>query len=69
MKKKSVPLGKVYGLLEPGPVVLLTTSRKGRPNVMAVSWHTMWNSNRRWSAASSAFAISASPRSRRRENA
>jgi len=41
MKKKSLPLGKVYGLLEPGPVVLLTTSRKGRPNVMAMSWHTM----------------------------
>jgi flavin reductase (DIM6/NTAB) family NADH-FMN oxidoreductase RutF len=28
-------------LLEPGPVVLLTTARKGRPNVMTMSWHTM----------------------------
>jgi flavin reductase (DIM6/NTAB) family NADH-FMN oxidoreductase RutF len=34
-------LSKVYGLLEPGPVVLLTTARKGRANVMAMSWHTM----------------------------
>jgi flavin reductase (DIM6/NTAB) family NADH-FMN oxidoreductase RutF len=27
--------------LEPGPVVLVTTARKGRANVMAMSWHTM----------------------------
>jgi flavin reductase (DIM6/NTAB) family NADH-FMN oxidoreductase RutF len=27
--------------LEPGPVVLLTTARRGRANVMAMSWHTM----------------------------
>jgi flavin reductase (DIM6/NTAB) family NADH-FMN oxidoreductase RutF len=39
--KKSFALSKVYGLLEPGPVVLLTTARKGRANVMAMSWHTM----------------------------
>lgn len=41
MNKISYPLGKVYGLLEPGPVVLLTTQRNGRPNVMAMSWHMM----------------------------
>jgi flavin reductase (DIM6/NTAB) family NADH-FMN oxidoreductase RutF len=34
-------LSKVYGLLEPGPVLLLTTARQGRANVMAMSWHTM----------------------------
>jgi flavin reductase (DIM6/NTAB) family NADH-FMN oxidoreductase RutF len=28
-------------LLEPGPVVLLTTARKGRANVMTMSWHMM----------------------------
>ena len=38
---KSLPLAQVYRLLEPGPVVLLTTMRKGRPNVMTMSWHTM----------------------------
>ncbi len=27
---KELPLSKVYQLLEPGPVVLLTTARKGR---------------------------------------
>ena len=26
------PLAKLYGLLEPGPVVLLTTARGGRAN-------------------------------------
>ena len=38
---RSLSLSKVYQLLEPGPVVLLTTSRKGRANVMAMSWHMM----------------------------
>jgi flavin reductase (DIM6/NTAB) family NADH-FMN oxidoreductase RutF len=41
MKKKSFPLSKVYGLLEPGPVVLITTAFKGRQNIMAMSWYTM----------------------------
>jgi flavin reductase (DIM6/NTAB) family NADH-FMN oxidoreductase RutF len=36
-----LPLAKVYQLLEPGPVVLLTTAHKGRANVMAMSWHMM----------------------------
>ena len=39
--RRALPLSKVYGLLEPGPVVLLTTAHKGRPNVMTMSWHTM----------------------------
>jgi flavin reductase (DIM6/NTAB) family NADH-FMN oxidoreductase RutF len=38
---KDLPLSKVYQLLEPGPVVLLTTAHKGRANVMAMSWHVM----------------------------
>jgi flavin reductase (DIM6/NTAB) family NADH-FMN oxidoreductase RutF len=41
MSKKRFPLSKVYGLLEPGPVVMVTTARKGRPNIMTMSWHTM----------------------------
>jgi len=41
MTKKSYPLSKVYGLLEPGPVVLLTTAGAKRPNIMTMSWHTM----------------------------
>ena len=38
---KDLPLAKVYQLLEPGPVVLLTTSARGRANVMTMSWHMM----------------------------
>jgi flavin reductase (DIM6/NTAB) family NADH-FMN oxidoreductase RutF len=41
MARKSFPLSKVYGLLEPGPVVMVTTARDGRPNIMTMSWHTM----------------------------
>ncbi len=39
MRKKSFPLSGVYGLLETGPVVLLTTAQAGRNNVMTMSWH------------------------------
>jgi flavin reductase (DIM6/NTAB) family NADH-FMN oxidoreductase RutF len=39
--RRSFPLSEVYRLLEPGPVVLLTTAHKGRANVMAQSWHMM----------------------------
>jgi len=38
---RPLPLAKAYQLLEPGPVVLLTTARKGRANVMTMSWHMM----------------------------
>jgi flavin reductase (DIM6/NTAB) family NADH-FMN oxidoreductase RutF len=41
MAKKSFPLPRVYSLLEPGPVVMVTTARKGRANVMTMTWHTM----------------------------
>jgi flavin reductase (DIM6/NTAB) family NADH-FMN oxidoreductase RutF len=41
MKKKSFPQSEVYRLLEPGPVVLVTTVRAGRGNVMPMSWHLM----------------------------
>jgi flavin reductase (DIM6/NTAB) family NADH-FMN oxidoreductase RutF len=38
---EDLPLSKVYQLLEPGPVVLLTTAHRGRANVMTLSWHMM----------------------------
>lgn len=41
MSKKSFPLSRVYRLLEPGPVVLVTTAHKGKANIMTQSWHTM----------------------------
>ncbi len=41
MAMKNLPLSKVYRLIEPGPVVMLTTAARGRPNVMTMSWHMM----------------------------
>ncbi len=41
MAARQYALSKVYQLLEPGPVVLLTTASKGRANVMTMSWHMM----------------------------
>ena len=38
---KELPLSDVYQLIEPGPVVLLTTARQGRANIMTMSWHMM----------------------------
>ena len=36
---KEFPLSKAFQLIEPGPVVLLTTANKGKANVMTMSWH------------------------------
>src|SRR5665648_704414 len=41
MAMRQFPLSKVYQLIEPGPVVLLTTAHKGRANIMTMSWHMM----------------------------
>ena len=41
MKKTSLALSGVYRLLEPGPVVMVTSARGGRANVMTMSWHMM----------------------------
>jgi flavin reductase (DIM6/NTAB) family NADH-FMN oxidoreductase RutF len=41
MKRKSYPLSEVYRLLEPGPVVLVTTALHGKSNIMTMSWQTM----------------------------
>jgi len=41
MSKKSLPRSKAYTLLEPGPVVLISTAHKGRTNIMTLSWHCM----------------------------
>ncbi|MEO3472312.1 flavin reductase family protein [Roseomonas sp. CAU 1739] len=38
---RTLALDKAYQLIEPGPVVLLATSHRGTPNVMAMSWHMM----------------------------
>lgn len=34
-----LPMEKAFMLIEPGPVILVTTSHKGRNNMMTISWH------------------------------
>lgn len=41
MTKKPLSLSKVYRLLEPGPVVMVTTYQNQQSNIMTMSWHTM----------------------------
>jgi len=41
MAKKIFPLPDVYALLEPGPVLLVSTAHKGQTNIMTMSWHLM----------------------------
>lgn len=41
MAWRPLALSEAYRVLEPGPVVLITTAAKGRTNVMAMSWHMM----------------------------
>jgi flavin reductase (DIM6/NTAB) family NADH-FMN oxidoreductase RutF len=40
-RRRALPLSGVYRLLEPGPVVLVSTAGPRRPDLMAMSWHTM----------------------------
>lgn len=35
---KTMPLGRAFTLLEPGPVVLVTTHGRGKRNIMTLSW-------------------------------
>ena len=35
---KRLPLGKAFTLMEPGPVVLVTTRDGGKNNIMTISW-------------------------------
>ncbi len=41
LSKKSLPLSKVYQLIEPGPVVMVTTANKEKANIMTMAWHMM----------------------------
>jgi flavin reductase (DIM6/NTAB) family NADH-FMN oxidoreductase RutF len=36
---QELPLNKAFMLLEPGPVVLVTTNIGGKNNIMTISWH------------------------------
>jgi flavin reductase (DIM6/NTAB) family NADH-FMN oxidoreductase RutF len=40
-KKKNLPLAEVRRHLEPGPIVLITSSWKQHRNIMTMGWHTV----------------------------
>ncbi|WP_298827295.1 flavin reductase family protein [uncultured Piscinibacter sp.] len=41
MAKRRFPLSRVYSLLEPGPVLLMTTAHRSACDVMPMTWHAM----------------------------
>jgi flavin reductase (DIM6/NTAB) family NADH-FMN oxidoreductase RutF len=40
-RKKSYPLSEIRRYLEPGPIVLVSSSWKGASNIMTMGWHMM----------------------------
>lgn len=38
---KELPASQAYRVLEPGPIVMVSTSDNGKPNVMTMGFHTM----------------------------
>ena len=40
-KKKNLPLIEVRRYLEPGPLVLVSSSWEGKRNIMTMNWHTV----------------------------
>lgn len=40
-KKRDFPVSQIRQLLEPGPVVLVSSAWKGKTNIMTMGWHTV----------------------------
>jgi flavin reductase (DIM6/NTAB) family NADH-FMN oxidoreductase RutF len=40
-RKTPFPLGQIRRHLEPGPIVLISSARKGQTNIMTMGWHVM----------------------------
>lgn len=41
VRKKDLPVAEIRRYMEPGPIVLVTSSWKGRMDVMTMGWHTV----------------------------
>lgn len=39
-RKRDFPVAEVRRFLEPGPIVLVSSGRRGRTNIMTLGWHT-----------------------------
>jgi flavin reductase (DIM6/NTAB) family NADH-FMN oxidoreductase RutF len=40
-RKKDFPVGDIRRFLEPGPIVLISSARKGKSNIMTLGWQTV----------------------------
>jgi flavin reductase (DIM6/NTAB) family NADH-FMN oxidoreductase RutF len=40
-RKRSYPLDEIRRFLEPGPIVLVSSTWRARPNIMTMGWHMM----------------------------
>jgi len=64
---QALPLRKAFMLLEPGPVVLLTTALGDRRNVMTLSWHMVMDFTPRIAFVTGAWNHSCRALARERE--
>ena len=40
-KKRDFPVSEIRRFIEPGPVVLVSSTYKGKQNIMTMGWHTV----------------------------
>jgi flavin reductase (DIM6/NTAB) family NADH-FMN oxidoreductase RutF len=55
---KKLPLQEAFTLLEPGPVILLTTADNGKNNIMTISWHMVIDFSPRFAVATGSWNYS-----------
>jgi Conserved protein/domain typically associated with flavoprotein oxygenases, DIM6/NTAB family len=55
---KTLPIGKAFTLIEPGPVVLITTNDGTRANVMTISWTMVMDFTPRFAITTGAWNYS-----------
>ncbi len=55
---QELPLNKAFMLLEPGPVVLVTTTDRGKNNIMTISWHMVMDFTPRFAVLTGAWNYS-----------
>lgn len=55
---KEFELNKAFTLIEPGPVVMVTTSYEGRHNIMTISWHMVMDFTPRFALLTGAWNYS-----------
>jgi flavin reductase (DIM6/NTAB) family NADH-FMN oxidoreductase RutF len=64
---QELPINKAFMLLEPGPVVLVTTAGKGKNNIMTISWHMVMDFTPKFALMTGAWNYSFEALSKNRE--